>query len=62
MPEDEECDVWSLGGAYFKGLTVGVEMTVRASAPGYLAQEITVMPTQGTLRGTVITLPRIQTP
>ena len=62
MPE--VCDVWWINGAFFKGLTVGVEMTVRASAPGYVAQEITVMPTpdQGPLRATVITLPRVQTP
>ena len=62
MPE--VCDVWWINGAFFKGLTVGVEMTVRASAPGYLAQEITVMPTPdpGPLMATVIQLPRIQTP
>jgi hypothetical protein len=37
MPE--VCDVWWVNGAFFTGLTVGVEMTVRASAPGYLAGE-----------------------
>ena len=62
MPE--VCDVWWVNGAFFKGLTVGVAMTVRASAPGYLAQEMTVMPTPdpGPLTATVIKLPRIQTP
>lgn len=62
MPE--VCDVWWVNGAFFRGLTVGVEMTVRASAPGYLAQEMTVMPTpdSGPLMATVIKLTRIQTP
>ena len=62
MPE--VCDVWWVNGAFFSGLTVGVKMTVRASAPGYFAQEITVMPTPdpGPLRATVIQLPKIQTP
>lgn len=62
MPE--VCDVWWVNGAFFKGLTVGVEMTVRASAPGYIVQEMTVMPTPdpGPLMATVIKLPRIQTP
>jgi hypothetical protein len=62
MPE--VCDVWWVNGAFFTGLTVGVEMTVRASAPGYLAQEITVTPTPdpGPLMATVIKLSRIQTP
>jgi hypothetical protein len=62
MPE--VCDVWWVNGAFFRGLTVGVEMTVRASAPGYLAQEITVIPTPdpGPLTATVIELSKIQTP
>jgi hypothetical protein len=58
MPE--VCDVWWINGAFFTGLTVGLEITVRASAPGYLAQEMTVMPTPdpGPLRATVIQLPK----
>ena len=62
MPE--VCDVWWVNGAFFTGLTVGEEMTVRASAPGYLAQQITVMPTpdSGPLMATVIKLSRIKTP
>ena len=62
MPE--VCDVWWVNGAFFTGLTVGVEMTVRASAPGSVTQETTVMPTPdpGRLMATVIQLPRIQTP
>ena len=58
MPE--VCDVWWINGAFFRGLTVGVAITVHASAPGYLAQEMTVMPTPdpGPLRATVIQLPK----
>lgn len=59
MPE--VCDVWWVNGAFFRGLTVGVEMTVRASAPGYLTQDLNVMPTPdpGPLMATVIELPRM---
>ena len=40
-----DCDYWDPElGAYFQGLTPGVEMTVRASAAGYRPQELTVMP------------------
>ena len=31
---DEGCDAWSYGGAFFRGLTAGIPITVRASAPG----------------------------
>jgi hypothetical protein len=60
MPE--VCDVWWVNGAFFTNLTVGVQMTVRASAPGYLAHEITVMPTPdhpGPLMATVIKLHKL---
>lgn len=59
MPE--VCDVWWVDGAFFRDLTVGVSMTARASAPGYLTQEIVVMPTPdpGPHRATVIELARV---
>ena len=60
----EGCDYWSGEGVFFRGLIAGIPVTVRASAPGYLPQEITIMPTpvgQG-MMATVFTLPRIQTP
>ena len=39
------CDAWGDdGGVVFKDLTPGVEMTLRASASGYVAQEKTVVP------------------
>jgi hypothetical protein len=42
------CDAWSYdGGVMFRGLTPDVEMTLRASAAGYAAQEKTVVPSLG---------------
>jgi hypothetical protein len=42
------CDVWGYDGFIeFNGLTPGVEMTLRASAPGYTSQERTVVPSSG---------------
>jgi hypothetical protein len=39
------CDAWGDdGGVVFKDLTPGVEMTLRASASGYVAQEKIVVP------------------
>jgi hypothetical protein len=43
-----ECDAWGYGGGLeFDGLKSGVEMTLRASAPGYTAQERVVVPSSG---------------
>lgn len=53
------CAIWDYdGGIFFLGLTPGVEMTLRASAPGYAAQEKTVTPTSGGGTVTVIQLSR----
>jgi hypothetical protein len=42
------CDVWSGDGdVFFLHLQPGVEMTLRASAPGYRSQEKVVSPTAG---------------
>ena len=39
------CDAWAYGGGFvLKGLTPSVEMTLRASAPGWSTQEKTVAP------------------
>ena len=39
------CDAWAYGGGfYFDKLTPGVAMTLRASAPGYVDAEVTMMP------------------
>ena len=43
------CSRWDYGGGIlFKDLTPGVTMTLRVSAPGYVAQEVTVLPLTGT--------------
>jgi hypothetical protein len=42
------CDAWAYdGGFVFKHLTPGVEMTLRVSAPGFIEQERTVVPSLG---------------
>jgi hypothetical protein len=46
--QDTPCDAWGYsGGVMFTDLTPGVEMTLRATAPGYEAEEKTVSPTSG---------------
>ena len=47
VTQDQPCSVWDYGydGAVLKDLTKGVEMTVVVSAPGYVARELTVVPT-----------------
>ena len=48
MTQITPCDAWSYdGGVMFRDLTPGVEMTLRASASGYAAQEKTVVPSLG---------------
>ena len=51
------CDAWSYGGGFtFENLTPGVEVTIRASATGYVTKEMTVFPSPGF---TVISLARV---
>ena len=45
--QTEGCDAWWVPEIEFKDLTPGVEMTLRASAPGYLPQTKTIVPTLG---------------
>jgi hypothetical protein len=56
------CDVWDVGGLFFNDLPRGVEVTLRASAAGYLPREIvmTPAPSPGVLRATIIELPQAQ--
>jgi hypothetical protein len=43
------CGAWDYdGGVVLKNLTPGVAMTLRAWAPGYVAQEKTLIPSLGT--------------
>jgi hypothetical protein len=42
------CDAWAYdGGVLFENVTVGAEMTLQATAPGYLTQEKMIVPTSG---------------
>jgi len=42
------CDAWAYDGGFsFTDLTPGVEMTIRATAPGYNAREMTLVPWSG---------------
>ena len=53
------CSVWdSEGGVTFTGLIPGVQMTLRASAPGYAPHEVTVSPTSGGQMATIIDMSR----
>ena len=41
----EPCGVWDYSGGFeFKNVTAGVEMTLRASAPGYVTKDFVVTP------------------
>jgi hypothetical protein len=58
----EPCDAWWVDGLFFKDLTPGVEVTLRASAAGYVSQEKTAMPwpMPGSMWATIIELPKVQ--
>jgi len=45
MTQDTPCGYWDYAGGFeFKNLTPGIGMTLRASAPGYVAKDVTVVP------------------
>ena len=53
------CDAWAYdGGFVFRDLAPGVEMTLRASASGYTAEEKTVAPSLGSQMAILVTLVR----
>jgi hypothetical protein len=55
--QTEPCDVWGYGGGIeFKDLKAGVEMTLRASAAGYAAQQKIVIPRLGPQQATIFVL------
>ena len=55
------CSYWDYDeGFRFTDLTPGVEMTLRASAPGFVAQEATVVPSGGPQERAFITLLSIE--
>jgi len=59
--QDTPCDAWSYdGGVMFRDLAPGVEMTLRATAPGYVTKEKTVSPTSGPQQSFLFSLSRIE--
>ena len=61
MTQITPCDAWSYdGGVMFRDLTPGVEITLRASASGYAAQEKTVVPSLGSQMAVLFAPSRIQ--
>ena len=54
------CGVWDYdGGILFKDLTPGVAMTLRVSAVGHVAQEMTVLPSLGAYTARSISLAKL---
>ena len=50
------CGMWDYGGGFlFKHLMPGEPMTIRASAPGYVPKDTTLVPTSGPQLATLIT-------
>lgn len=48
ITQETPCDVWGYsGGVEYHNLTAGVSMTLRATAPGYAAEEMTITPFGG---------------
>jgi hypothetical protein len=60
--QSEPCDIWWIGGVEFKNLTAGVEITLRASAAGYVPEDKTVIPTTGPQRAVIFWLRRNPAP
>jgi hypothetical protein len=61
LKQDDSCTYWDPDfAATFKRLNAGEELTLRASAPGYLAKEITVVPTTGVQRAVVFELQKVR--
>ncbi len=56
MTQSGACDAWWFAEIEFVGLTPGVEMTLRVSAPGYSPQVVTVIPTSGPQTALVLEL------
>jgi len=58
ITQQTPCSVWDYaGGVEWHNLTAGVSMTLRATAPGYAAEELTVTPFGGA-QSAIIFAPR----
>lgn len=61
LTQSTPCDVWSYEeGFSFEELTPGVEMTLRASASGYVPEEKTIVPHLGEQHFVVLVLSRLK--
>jgi hypothetical protein len=50
VTQETPCDAWAYsGGVEYHNLTAGVRMTLRATAPGYAAEEKTITPVGGSV-------------
>ena len=48
ITQDTPCGYWDYAGGFeIKNLTPGIELTLRASAPGYITKDLTVVPASG---------------
>jgi uncharacterized protein (DUF39 family) len=58
--QETPCAVWDYSGGFvFKDLIEGVEMKLRASAPGWADEEATVVPYGGALTAFIIAPSRL---
>ena len=61
--QETPCSIWDYGGGVLlRGLTPGVAMTLRVSAPGHLTRDTTVVPTLGPQSAVEIVLESIGAP
>ena len=61
--QTDDCSVWDYGGGFlFKSLTAGVDVTLRASAPGYIGKDQTATPETSVQRAVIIELRPAQLP
>lgn len=48
VSQETPCDAWDYSGGFmFRNVAPGVEMTIRASAPGYVDEERSITPSSG---------------
>lgn len=56
VAQQSPCGAWDYGGGFLlNGLTPGLAMTLRVSAPGYVAKDTTVVPRSGPQTALLIT-------
>ena len=54
ITQETPCDAWAYsGGVDYHHLIAGVRMTLRATAPGYAAEEKTITPGSGPMSATI---------